>query len=248
MNISKHSPDTSETRKISPWTNYLTLRHTDDSNHLYINGISSLSLSHCRNEGDLSSRYYDPELRQAHRRSSHGNKHPDNSKSDPKSIGVYPHSSKIVGPTLPTAEDIQLQREQRAEDAEKDTEYHHLQRKRERKLEKERLEELVPRAEPGTRDRQLEKRKEVSAAHRAFRDKSPEVTVSDATLMGGDDIKAEFLKEKQRERERELRREEAQRAKDAERLMRRSDLEKKEAGTMEMLKKLAQERWGNTNA
>ena len=105
----------------------------------------------------------------------------------------------------------------------------------------------MPRAEPGTRERQLEKRREVSAANRAFRDKSPDISISDATLLGGDDIKADFLREKQKEKERELRREEAQRAKDAERLMRRSDLEKREAGTMEMLKKLAQERWGNTN-
>ena len=63
--------------------------------------------------------------------------------------------------------------------------------------------------------------------------------------MGGDDIKADLLREKQRERERELRRNEAQRAKEAERLLRRSDLEKREEGTIEMLKKLAQERWGN---
>ena len=85
----------------------------------------------------------------------------------------------------------------------------------------------------------------MTAAHRAFRDKSPDITVSDATLMGGDDIKADLLKEKQRERERELRRDEAQRAREAERLLRRSELEKREDGTREMLKKLAQERWGN---
>jgi len=85
----------------------------------------------------------------------------------------------------------------------------------------------------------------VTAAHRAFRDKSPDITVSDATLMGGDDIKADLLREKQRERERELRRDESQRAREAERLLRRSELEKREDDTIEMLKKLAQERWGN---
>ena len=63
--------------------------------------------------------------------------------------------------------------------------------------------------------------------------------------MGGDDIKAELMREKQREQERQLRRDEAARAKEAERLLRRSDLEKREESTMDMLKKLAQERWGN---
>ena len=127
------------------------------------------TLADFRNEGDLSARYYDPELR---RHSTH-DKHSPNPSS--KSTGIYPQSSKVVGPTLPTAQDIQLQREQRAEDAEKDQEYRRLERKHERRLEKERLEELVPRAEAGTRERQLEKRKEVTAAHRAFRDKSPDM-------------------------------------------------------------------------
>ena len=204
-----------------------------------------LTLTDYRNEGDLSARYYDPELRRHHRRSSHSTHDDRWPNPSSKSAGVYPKSNKVVGPTLPTAQDIQLQREQRAEDAEKDQEYHRLERKHERRLEKERLEELVPRAEAGTRERQLEKRKEVTAAHRAFRDKSPDITVSDATLMGGDDIKADLLKEKQRERERELRRDEAQRAREAERLLRRSELEKREGDTIEMLKKLAQERWGN---
>lgn len=217
-----------------------------DLSHFYINGTHSFALlTNFRNEGDLSSKYYDPELRRTHRRSSHTS-HDDSSNKPPsKSGGVYPSSSKTVGPTLPTAQDIQLQREQRSEDFAKEAEIHHLELKRQRKLEKQRLEELVPRAEPGTRERQLEKRKEVSAAHRAFRDKSPDITVSDSTIMGGDDVRAELMREKQREKERELRRDEAQRAREAERLLRRSDLEKREESTMDMLKKLAQERWGN---
>ena len=220
-----------------------------DLNHLCINGTKHLVLlTNFRNEGDLSSKYYDPELRRSQRRSSHSNRDDTSLKPASKSSGVYPLSSKVVGPTLPTAQDIQLQREQRSEDLEKESEYRRQERKHQRKLEKQRLEELVPRAEPGTRERQLEKRKEVSAAHRAFRDKSPDITVSDATLMGGDDIKAELMREKQRERERELRRDEAARAREAERLLRRSDLEKREENTMDMLKKLAQERWGSTGS
>jgi hypothetical protein len=120
-----------------------------------------------------------------------------------------------------------------------------LERKAERRHEKERLEELVPRAEPGTRERQLEKKREVSAAHRAFRDKSPEITISDSALMGGDDIKADLLRQKRVEAEREARRDEAYRVREAERLERRRNLEKRESGTMDMLKKMAQERFGN---
>jgi hypothetical protein len=82
---------------------------------------------------------------------------------------------------------------------------------------------------------------------RAFRDKSPEITVSDATLMGGDDIKADLLREKAIEAAKEARRDEIYRAKEAERLTRQSDLEKRENGTMEMLKKMAQEQWGTGN-
>jgi hypothetical protein len=53
-------------------------------------------------------------------------------------------------------------------------------------LEKERLEELIPRADLGTKERRLEKRAEIRDVHRSFRDKSPEVTISGSTLMGGD--------------------------------------------------------------
>jgi hypothetical protein len=121
---------------------------------------------------------------------------------------------------------------------------HKLERKHQRRVEKERLEELLPRSDAGTRERKMEKRAETNAANRAFREKSPEVTVSDATLMGGDDIKADLLNQKRIEAAREARREEIQRSKEAERLKRRSDLEKREDGTMEMLKRLAEERWG----
>jgi hypothetical protein len=62
--------------------------------------------------------------------------------------------------------------------------------------------------------------------------------------MGGDDVRAELMREKRREAEREARREEIARGREAERLKRRSDLEKREDGTMEMLKKMAEERWG----
>ena len=218
-----------------------------------------------RNEGDLPSKYYDPENNRKHseRRGSHDNhsrRHSSHDKERQHSNthsreGVYPRSSDIVGPTLPTREDIQLQKgtpqpppilivEQRLEDAEATALARHAEQKHQRRLEKERLNDLVPRADPGTKERRLEKKAEISAVHRSFRDKSPEITISDSTLMGGDDIKADLLRQKRIEAEREARRDEILRAREAERTERQRELAKREDGTMEMLKKLAQERFG----
>jgi hypothetical protein len=62
--------------------------------------------------------------------------------------------------------------------------------------------------------------------------------------MGGDDIKADLLRQKRIEAEREARRDEVSRAREAEKMERRRELARREDGTMEMLKKLAQERFG----
>ena len=67
-----------------------------------------------RNEGDLSSKYYDPELIRKRRHSSHSSheRHRTHSpeKSRTQTSAVYPRHSKIVGPTLPSREDLQLQK------------------------------------------------------------------------------------------------------------------------------------------
>ena len=130
------------------------------------------------------------------------------------------------------------------EEAEAAEQARHAERKAQRQLEKERLNDLLPRSDPGTKERRLEKKAEINAAHRAFRDKSPDITIDDSRLMGGDEIKADLLRQKRIEAEREARREELSRARDAERTERRRELAKREDGTMEMLKKLAQERYG----
>jgi hypothetical protein len=200
-----------------------------------------------RNEGELSSKYYDPELNRSHHSHEKHSTSPDTRRdSTTKKDTVYPsRSSPVVGPTLPSAQDLQLHHESLAEQREAAHERDRLDRKASRRLEKERLNELIPRADPGTREAKLQKKAEMNAANRAFREKSPEVTVSDATLMGGDDIVNELLREKAREREREDRARERDRVKEMERLKRRSELEKREDSTMEMLKKMAAERWGN---
>jgi hypothetical protein len=84
-------------------------------------------------------------------------------------------------------------------------------RKMDRKLQKEQLDELVPRADAGTRERQLEKKREVNDKMRAFREKSPVEEVGEADLMGDDGLEGFKKKRKEMERkknERELRKEE----------------------------------------
>ena len=122
-------------------------------------------------------------------------------------------------------------------------------RKLDRKTQKAALDELVPRAEAGTRERQLEKKKEVNEKMKSFREKSPGAAeVPDSELMGGGDGVGEFKKIKQeferKKNERELRKEEILRARQAEREERLSEYRAKESSTMDMLKALAKQNFG----
>jgi hypothetical protein len=122
-------------------------------------------------------------------------------------------------------------------------------RKIDRKEQKAALNELVPRAEAGTRERQLEKKKEVNETMKAFREKSPGAAeIPDTELMGGGDGINDFKKQKQeyerKKNERELRKEEILRARQAEREERLQEYRTKEEGTMAMLKALAKQRFG----
>jgi hypothetical protein len=123
------------------------------------------------------------------------------------------------------------------------------ERKLDRKAQKAALDELVPRAETGTRERQLEKKKEVNEKMKGFRERSPGAAdVPDTELMGGGDGIGEFkkLKEEQERKKtaREVRKEELLRARMAEREERLSEYRGKEAKTMDMLRELARQRFG----
>ncbi|KAF2007128.1 hypothetical protein P154DRAFT_183423 [Amniculicola lignicola CBS 123094] len=159
------------------------------------------------------------------------------------------------GPTIPRHDDLALRNELRDEDRARDrSEYAddvRHERKVDRKEQKERLEELVPRADPGSRERQLEKRRETTTALQGFRDakESGDVEVRDADLMGEDDggidgLKRRKMEDDRKKSEREIRREEVARAKEAEFEERLRGRREKEAKTMEFLKSLAQERFG----
>lgn len=122
-------------------------------------------------------------------------------------------------------------------------------RKLDRKDQKEKLDDLVPRAEAGTRERQLEKKKEVNEKMKSFRERSPGAAeVPDTELMGGGDGIDSYKKQKQeferKKNERELRKEEILRARQAEREERLQEYRQKEDSTMAMLKALAKQRFG----
>ncbi|KAI0836291.1 hypothetical protein F5Y06DRAFT_273851 [Hypoxylon sp. FL0890] len=154
------------------------------------------------------------------------------------------------GPGIPSLQDLDLRRETAEEERLKRIDALRLARKADRAEQKARLEDLVPRAEPGTRERQLEKKREVNDKMRAFRERSPGggAEVAEAELMGGGDGVAEYKRMKavaeRRKTEREVRREEEVRAREREREERVREYRRKEEGTMEVLKRIARERFG----
>ncbi|PTB68975.1 hypothetical protein BBK36DRAFT_1192622 [Trichoderma citrinoviride] len=156
--------------------------------------------------------------------------------------------SRRAGVGIPNKEDLALRDELVEESQEADREGLRAARKADRKLQKERLEELVPRAETGTRERKLEKRQEVNDKMRQFREKSPGGEVRDSELMGGGDSLEEYKKAKEREQrrksEREIRREEMERARREEIEAKRRAWQEKEDRTVSMLRELARQRFG----
>ena len=113
--------------------------------------------------------------------------------------------------------------------------------------------EVAPRAEPGTHERRMEKRREAAASNKAFaearRGGSPTDAAPDDELMGSgendlDAIKNARAQEQRKKNEREIRREEILRARTAEREERVRQYREKEEETIGWLKTLAKQRFG----
>ncbi|KAF8243054.1 hypothetical protein K440DRAFT_638060 [Wilcoxina mikolae CBS 423.85] len=171
----------------------------------------------------------------------------DDDEFGPQLPGQERRGRKRLGPSAPKMEDLELQKAYNDEDRKYERLDLRYERKQDRKAQKERLEELVPRAEPGTRERQLEKKKELNEKMRSFRDKSPVDEVDESTLMGGGGGESLAQKKAALERkknERELRREQILKARIAEREERVQGMKEKEERTMAMLKSLAASRFG----
>ena len=126
-------------------------------------------------------------------------------------------------------------------------------RKLDRKQQKERLEEIVPRAEAGSKDRMLEKKREKADSNRAFASAKTEAggveEVPESDLLGDEDGGIEGYKKQKKEverkkNERELRKEEILRARTEEREERIKEYKAKEAKTMSGLVALAKARFG----
>ncbi|KAF1932830.1 uncharacterized protein M421DRAFT_416436 [Didymella exigua CBS 183.55] len=157
------------------------------------------------------------------------------------------------GPTIPRFDDLTHRNELRDEENARNRSTHaddvRYERKAERKTQKERMEELAPRADPGSRERQLEKKRETTSTLQSFRDakEGGDVEMGESELMGDDGIEGYKAKMKAGERvknEREVRREEIARARAAEREEALSARRAKEAQTMDFLKQIAKERFG----
>lgn len=164
-----------------------------------------------------------------------------------------PSAGQRSGPHVPTRQDLQYRQEladeaQQAQHA--DSRY---ERKAEQKAQQDRLDELVPRAAAGTRERQMEKKREVAASNRSFAQakEAGETEVPENDLMGtdgADEFKKQIKEKARAKNERELRKEEQLRARAAEREERMQQFRAKEDKTMDMLRQLAEQRFGGGGA
>ena len=154
------------------------------------------------------------------------------------------------GPSVPSFQDLQHRQELTEEERSARIADIRSDRKLDRQTQKERLEELAPRADPGSRERQMEKKRETTATNRSFADAkdSGAAEVPDAEMMGGgdavDDFKAQLKTRQRAKNEREIRKEEQLRARETEREERLAEHRKKEDKTMDTLRALAQQRYG----
>ena len=173
----------------------------------------------------------------------------DDNDDDGYGPALPPTASQRPGPHIPTTQDLQYRRELENESRQADHADFRHERKAERKTQQERLDELVPRAEPGTRERQMEKKREVAASNRSFAQakEAGETEVPERDLLGtdgADEFKKQIREKQRAKNERELRKEEQLRARAEEREGRMREFRAKEDKTMEMLRQLAEQRYG----
>ena len=161
--------------------------------------------------------------------------------------------SDLSPPSLPPSISNIHHSELAEEDAHVQSTYLRSLRRLDRVAQKERFDELVPRAAAGSKDRMLEKKREKADANRAFAAGRTEAggveDVPEADLLGGDEDGVEGFKKQKREMERkrserEVRRDEMLRARQVEREERVRDYRAKEERTMSGLVALAKARFG----
>ena len=231
-----------------------------------------------RNRGELAEGWYEPKMLEKARSNlapeeppksinpraspTYGNTDSDGDDYGPElpsggQLNPNPQAdSSKHGPSIASMQDLQVKRETASEEASKARQLRleaarHDQRT-DRTLQKQRLEELAPRAPAGTRDRQLEKKREKADSNRSFAaaaHDNTEAEVRDSDLMGDegagiDDLKRMKRVEERKRSEREVRREENQAARRAETEERVRVMREREERTMGMLAEIARARFG----
>lgn len=189
----------------------------------------------------------------------HGDGNDDDDEEDDDDYGPLPPAAtpnptgnnpkRPAGPANPTLDDLTYRNDLTTADRDLAISSLRHDRKLDRQTQQERLADLAPRADPGSRERQLEKKREMTTANNAFRDakETGDVDVREADLMGADGAEefGQELKRYQRKKtEKEIRKEEVLRARAEEREARLAVLRLKEEGTMGMLRGLAEARFG----
>ena len=163
-------------------------------------------------------------------------------------------ATRAAGAAIPSLSDLRAIHEE-ADEATHTTRQRELdnlrnERRSDRKAQQSRLDELLPKADAGTREKLLEKKRDLAASNTSFANAAHEagdVELRDSDIMGEDGV-SEFKRMKQNEErkknDRELRREEVLRARKAEREEKLRVLKEKEEKTMEFLKEIAKQRFG----
>ncbi|KXS97021.1 hypothetical protein AC578_1893 [Pseudocercospora eumusae] len=173
--------------------------------------------------------------------------HSEDEDEDDFGPSLLGHEVSRAGPAIPNLQDLQHRQELADEAARNDRADSRYDHQMDRKEQKSRLEELVPRADPGSRERQIEKKADKTSVLHSFREAKDggEVEVKDSDLMGDDEgFKAELKKREKVKNEREIRKEEFLRARIAEREARMRGYREKEEKTMSVLREIARERFG----
>jgi hypothetical protein len=141
--------------------------------------------------------------------------------------------ANAAGPTMPPAHDT-YSKEQKYEEMRAERKYEARRAKDRRETA---LDEVAPR-ETG-REAQLQKKRALNAYHK--RERSPDVELSEADLMGGDDFKARLAAERRSKEAREARQSERHEQRLAPIMNKMGEYKAKESATMEMFRKMAEE-------
>ncbi|GAB1315935.1 hypothetical protein MFIFM68171_06145 [Madurella fahalii] len=162
-----------------------------------------------------------------------------------------PHTA-YPGPTIPSRTDLALRDEEALHAQQESLAHHRLARRAHRADQKALLDELVPRADAGTRERKLEKRREVSQKLKGFKEDKEGgqmAEVGEGELMGGEgdsleEYKSMVRKREEGRRERLSRRDEMERARRAEREEKVRAYREKEEKVIGGLREIARARFG----